>query len=135
MLTIGEAAARAGVSPRTLRYYEQRGLLPLRPRSVGGARRYVESDVSRVARIRQLQDLLGEDLDRISDVLAAEDRLGDQATEGLVLARDIEINNELRAEVSSRRAALDAFAEELEGRTRVYERAARSLRTSAGARA
>jgi hypothetical protein len=92
----------------------------------------VESDVSRVARIRQLQDLLGEDLDRISDVLAAEDRLDDEATDRQVLARDVEINNELRAEVASRRAALDAFAEELEGRARVYERAARS-RTSAGA--
>lgn len=122
-LTIGEAAGRAGVSTRTLRYYEQRGLLRPGPRSVGGARRYLESDVARVARIRQLQELLGEDLDHIGAVLGAEDRL---ASGDLSMVRDVEINDRLRDLVARRRAALDAFAEELEGRARRYQRAAAS---------
>jgi DNA-binding transcriptional MerR regulator len=126
-LTIGEAAARAGVSTRTLRYYEQRGLVRPGPRSVGGARRYLEADVSRVARIRQLQELLGEDLDHIGSVLAAEDRL---ATGAIELARDIGINDRLRDQVARRRAALDAFAEELEGRARIYEREGRPVRSA-----
>jgi DNA-binding transcriptional MerR regulator len=122
-LTIGEAAAQAGVSTRTLRYYEQRGLMRPGPRSVGGARRYRAADVSRVARIRQLQELLGEDLDHISSVLAAEDRL---ATGTVDRARDVALNDRLREQVARRRAALDAFAEELEGRARIYGRAVRS---------
>jgi DNA-binding transcriptional MerR regulator len=127
-LTIGEAASRAGVSTRTLRYYEQRGLLQPGPRSGGGARRYREADVARVARIRQLQVLLGDDLDHIGAVLAAEDRL---AT-GDILATDVEINDELRAQVARRRVALEAFSEELEGRARTYERAVRRPGVNAG---
>jgi DNA-binding transcriptional MerR regulator len=127
-LTIGEAASLAGVSTRTLRYYEQRGLVRPGPRSMGGARRYLAADVSRVARIRQLQELLGEDLDHIGSVLAAEDRLVTGAVE---LPRDVELNDRLREQVAHRRAALDAFAEELEGRARLYSRVGRPATRSA----
>ena len=76
-LRIGEAAALAGVSVRTLRYYEELGLLTPSARSPGGARRYAEEDVARLARIRELKDLLGFNLDEVRTVLTAEDRLGD----------------------------------------------------------
>lgn len=52
-MRIGELAARAGVSTRTLRYYEQQGLLPAR-RAANGYREYEESDVRLVAEIRAL---------------------------------------------------------------------------------
>jgi DNA-binding transcriptional MerR regulator len=52
-MRIGELAARAGVSTRTLRYYEQQGLLPAR-RAANGYREYKESDVRLVAEIRAL---------------------------------------------------------------------------------
>ena len=65
----GEAAERAGVSSRTLRWYEERGLLVPTGYSVGGARRYSEEDVARLVHIRELQSLLGFDLDEIRDVL------------------------------------------------------------------
>ncbi|WP_207935941.1 MerR family transcriptional regulator [Actinomadura sp. KC216] len=52
-MRIGELAARAGVSTRTLRYYEQQGLLPAR-RAANGYRQYEESDVRLVAEIRSL---------------------------------------------------------------------------------
>jgi MerR family transcriptional regulator, redox-sensitive transcriptional activator SoxR len=54
MLSIGEAARRAGVRPSALRYYEQAGILPPPPR-VNGRRRYTEElvDAIRVARFAQ----------------------------------------------------------------------------------
>ena len=50
---IGELAARTGVSQRSLRYYEQQGLLPAE-RGANGYRRYTPDSVQTVARIRRL---------------------------------------------------------------------------------
>jgi DNA-binding transcriptional MerR regulator len=47
-MRIGEAAARAGVSRDTLRYYERHGLLPRPPRTNGGYRVYSDAMVDRV---------------------------------------------------------------------------------------
>lgn len=52
-MRIGELAGRAGVSTRTLRYYEQQGLLPAR-RAANGYRQYEESDIRLVSQIRSL---------------------------------------------------------------------------------
>ena len=54
-MRIGELAERAGTTPRTLRYYESRGLLPAR-RSGNGYRTYDEDDVRLLEQIRTLQD-------------------------------------------------------------------------------
>ena len=53
MLRIGEVAARAGVSVRALRYYEEQGLLEAE-RTPSGQRRYPESAVGRVRFVQQL---------------------------------------------------------------------------------
>jgi len=50
--TIGEAAARTGVSADTIRYYERIGLLPAPPRSDGGYRRYSDQAVARIIFVR-----------------------------------------------------------------------------------
>lgn len=42
LLNIGELAAMTGVSRRTIRYYEELGILPEPPRSAGGTRKYPE---------------------------------------------------------------------------------------------
>lgn len=76
-MRIGETAAAAGVSTRTLRYYEQRGLLTPSEHSEGGERRYDDVAVERIGRIRELAELLGADLEEIRSVLTAEDRLAD----------------------------------------------------------
>ncbi|AMW12950.1 MerR family transcriptional regulator [Streptomyces massasporeus] len=54
-MRIGELAARAGTTTRTLRYYESRGLLPAR-RTGNGYRTYDESDLRLLRQIRTLQD-------------------------------------------------------------------------------
>lgn len=54
-MRIGELAARAGTTTRTLRYYEARGLLPAR-RDGKGHRVYDERDLRLLTQIRTLQD-------------------------------------------------------------------------------
>lgn len=53
-MRIGEAAAAAGTTPRALRFYEQRGLLPEPERTVSGQRDYSPADVALVRTIREL---------------------------------------------------------------------------------
>lgn len=52
-MRIGELAARTGVSERSLRYYEEQGLL-VSERTSGGQRQYPEAAVDRVIRIQEL---------------------------------------------------------------------------------
>jgi DNA-binding transcriptional MerR regulator len=54
-MRIGELSKRTGVSPRSLRYYEEQGLLTS-SRSEAGQRHYSDAEVQRVALIRQLFD-------------------------------------------------------------------------------
>jgi len=72
---IGEVADRTGVTQRTLRFYEEKGLLRPPERMDGGFRLYSETDVTRIGYIKQLQDLLGFTLSEIKDMVEAEDLL------------------------------------------------------------
>jgi len=71
-LQIGEVAERTGVTQRTLRFYEEKGLLRPPTRMDGGFRLYSEEDVKRVDKIRRLQDLLGISLADIKEMVEAE---------------------------------------------------------------
>src|SRR5438046_9006123 len=71
-LQIGEVAERTGVTQRTLRFYEEKGLLTPPSRMDGGFRLYSEDDVQRVEYIRHLQSLLGLSLADIKDMVEAE---------------------------------------------------------------
>jgi MerR family transcriptional regulator, repressor of the yfmOP operon len=72
-LRIGEIAERSGVTPRTIRYYEEPGLLPRTERELGKHRLYTESDVERICELTRLRDLLGLSLDELRSMIAAED--------------------------------------------------------------
>ena len=72
-LRIGELAQRLGLNPRTLRYYEQVGVLPQPERSSGGYRVYGQDDEARLRFIRTAQRL-GLSLGEIREVLAFRDR-------------------------------------------------------------
>ena len=52
-MRIGDLSARTGASVRSLRYYEEQGLLSS-TRSAGGQRHYAEGDVERVAFVQRL---------------------------------------------------------------------------------
>jgi DNA-binding transcriptional MerR regulator len=56
-ISIGALARSAGVSTRTIRYWEELGLLPEPPRSPGGTRRYPREAVSHVEAIQTLKEL------------------------------------------------------------------------------
>ena len=74
-LQIGEVAQRTGVTQRTLRFYEEKGLLRPPSRMDGGLRLYSEDDVKRVEHIRRLQDLLGISLAEIKEMVDADEVL------------------------------------------------------------
>jgi DNA-binding transcriptional MerR regulator len=73
-LRIGELAKLAGTTPRTVRYYEEIGLLPEADERESGAHRtYTEADLERLKEILRLKHLLGLTLDELKTVVAAED--------------------------------------------------------------
>jgi MerR family transcriptional regulator, repressor of the yfmOP operon len=126
LLGIGAAAARLGVSERALRYYQQLGLI--RPACTpGGLRRYSADDIARVTRIRELQDLLGLNLDEIAIVLSREDRMAqirlsyhDERTSASerrqLIEESLSLQEGLRATVEAKRAALSDFLDDLDAR-------------------
>lgn len=71
---IEQVAARTGLTKRTLRYYEEIGLLPPPTRTEGGYRLYSEADVQRLERIKRLKDLLGFSLAEIRELADAEEQ-------------------------------------------------------------
>jgi MerR family transcriptional regulator, repressor of the yfmOP operon len=73
-LKIGEVAKAAGVTPRTIRYYEEIGLLPAPDtREPGTHRTYAQEDVDRLIDLIRLKNLLGVSLDGLKDLVEAED--------------------------------------------------------------
>jgi DNA-binding transcriptional MerR regulator len=129
LLGIGAAATRLGVSERALRYYQQIGLIVPAGTTQGGLRRYSENDIARVARIRELQTLLGLNLDEVAVVLRNEDRMvqirrayhDEHASEDerRELVREcLALQENLRATVQAKRAALDSLLADLDIRIR-----------------
>lgn len=118
-MKIGELARLTGVSARSLRYYEQQGLMHS-TRSVGGQRHYAATDVSRVEVIRRLFDagLGSKVIARLlpcvetSDVEVAEDAFVAMVGERDRLTADI-------TRLVEARAALDEL---IEGNTRFRNR-------------
>lgn len=70
-LTIGRLAKLAGVGVETIRYYQQRGLLPL-PQAVGTYRHYPVTLADRIRFIKRAQEL-GFSLDEVAGLLRLED--------------------------------------------------------------
>ncbi|MDQ6817194.1 MAG: MerR family transcriptional regulator [Actinomycetota bacterium] len=72
-LRIGEVAELTGTTPRTIRYYEEIGLLPgSSERTQGKHRCFTEADVERMREIVRLRDLLGLSLEALRSLLEAE---------------------------------------------------------------
>jgi len=127
LVGIGVAATRVGVSERALRYYQQLGLLVPACTTPGGLRRYSEDDIARVARIRELQNLLGLNLDEIAIVLRSDDRMAEirrtyhdertsDAERRRLTSECIALQENLRGTVEAKRAALDSFLADVQAR-------------------
>jgi DNA-binding transcriptional MerR regulator len=127
---IGEVADELGVSTRTLRYYEELGLVQPSGHSAGGSRRYSESDVERLLRIRELQAIMGFNLDEIREILQAEDRLAELRTEyrkgvsakraAMIITDAARLNARIQEQVLTKIAILEAFQAELEEKANRY---------------
>jgi MerR family transcriptional regulator, repressor of the yfmOP operon len=73
-LRIGDVAKLVGTTPRTIRYYEEIGLLPDAPaRPSGGHRLYTDTEVERLREVMRLKDLLGVSLEQLKTLLTAEE--------------------------------------------------------------
>jgi DNA-binding transcriptional MerR regulator len=73
-LRIGDVARLVGTTPRTIRYYEELGLLPEAPaRPSGQHRLYTEAEVERMREVMRLKDLLGVSLEELKTLLTAEE--------------------------------------------------------------
>jgi len=67
-ITVGEAARRAGVTPKAVRLYESRGILPPADRTAAGYRTYTEGDVEVLRFVRRAR-ALGLRLDEIRRIV------------------------------------------------------------------
>jgi MerR family transcriptional regulator, repressor of the yfmOP operon len=130
-LRIGEVAELTGTTPRTIRYYEEIGLLPGGDRVQGKHRSYTEADVERVGEIIRLRDLLGLSLDQLSELLAAESaraelrreyaQADDPATRGRILEEALgHIGTQLGL-VRQRRRELEQLERELVEKRRTVQ--------------
>jgi DNA-binding transcriptional MerR regulator len=136
-LRIGQVAERTGTTPRTIRYYEEIGLLPpALDREPGSHRLYGEHDVERLRELLDLKALLGVSLDELRELAAAESaraalrrewRSGVEAPERrhAILAeatghieRQLELIRYRRAELGRLEAELEAKRSELSARMR-----------------
>ena len=121
-IKIGEAATRLGMTTRTLRYYEEMGLLAPEERNRGGFRLYGE--------------------DEIKAIFEAEDELAtlrreyyadpdDHGRREGILERALELNGRLRGLVDAKVAALQEMKTTLESRARGYKKTMKELRAGA----
>ena len=123
---IGEAARRTGLTPRTLRYYEEMGLLRPHSPEQAPSRRYSQAEIDRLERIRELQDLLGLSLGEIRAVLEAEDTMSalreryhrdaSPASQRRVVDEAIAVNEELLERLDARIERIERFRAEIDAK-------------------
>jgi DNA-binding transcriptional MerR regulator len=136
-LRIGEVARRVGTTPRTIRYYEELGLLGRGDeRESGRHRLYGEQDVERLREALRLKELLGVSLEELRELLEAEEARGllrDEWQHGNPAARRRReildqalghVDHQLKL-LAGRRAEIERLERELgDKRTRIKDRMA-----------
>jgi MerR family transcriptional regulator, repressor of the yfmOP operon len=133
-LRIGELARLAGTTPRTVRYYEEIGLLaPAEERGAGEHRTYTQADLARLNEILRLKSLLGLSLEALREVMAGEDARAarrvvwdateDPAERRRMLAEARAHVESLLAHVSRHKADVEAYEAELLARLEKIRRA------------
>jgi DNA-binding transcriptional MerR regulator len=137
-LRIGEVAEQVGVTPRTIRYYEELGLLGKSERTKGAHRLYGEADVARLRELIRLRDLLGLSLDELVTLAEAEEARaalrdqwhGDPTDEErlAIVEQAAQLVQQQLDLVRARQSTLADFAAELEAKLESLQQRRRSLR-------
>ena len=125
MFRIGEIAKLTGVTTRTLRYWDEQGLIVPGSHRASGERLYTATDMARVTRVRDLQKLLGFSLSEVRVVLDTEEvevldrvrsqlRTGDPSAEEkrVLLDEAIAANDQLLRRLDDTLSRITAFREE-----------------------
>ena len=117
-MRIGQLADKLGINPKTIRYYEQIGLIPAAPRTGGGYREYSDTDADRLTFIKTAQRL-GLSLEEVAEILSLRER-GERPCAYVRDVIDEQIRSvdrrigelrALRGELRELRAAADAIPE------------------------
>jgi len=135
---IGIAAKQAGTTSRTIRYYEEIGLLPPSVGHVEGKHRvYTEDDVDRIREVLRLKHLLGLTLDELKEVIEAEEaraelrvrfkREEDPAKRKAILHEALGYIERQIELVHRRRAEMDELEDELVAKRRRVKTRLRNL--------
>lgn len=130
---IGQVASRLGVSERTIRYYDEIGLCHPSGHTPGGARRYTEADVAKLNRIRELQGVMGFNLEEIQeamssiaklDLLRSQYPVSNELARAEILAEALDELEVLRAKAMHKAELLSGFIADLDDRVAKVRRAA-----------
>ena len=141
-LRIEQVSARTGLTKRTLRYYEEIGLLAPPTRTEGGYRLYSQDDIQHLERIKRLKDLLGFSLAEIREIAEAEEEREHvrtawrQATDPHAKLASLEKSEELTVRqlrlVEEKLVGLTEMRNNLVGRQERYEKLRADLLTQLG---
>jgi DNA-binding transcriptional MerR regulator len=123
-MQIGEVATRVGLSLRTIRHWDEVGLVVPSKRSAGGFRLYTEADIDRLVLVKTLRPL-DFSLEQMRELLATMDGLEE-------LGDDAEASAELIGRLAVFRTAVDSRAEALRAQVQGLEMLSRELRRLAG---
>ena len=126
LMQIGEVVERVGYSFRTIRYYDEMGLVSPTRRTPGGFRLYTDMDVYRLLVLKRMKPL-DFSLDEMRELLTILDALDGRITSEVP-------REELFSRLDTFRAAADARVEQLRGRLLMAEEFAQRLRDEADGR-
>ena len=142
-MRIGELAKRAGLTTRTLRYWEEFGLVKPTDHRFSGERLYSKAELERVIHVRELQELLGLTLAEIRIVLESEDAVerarsarqagASPARRVALLEQAIEAHSRLIERMDDRLARIAAFRDEWVQRGERMRERLEELRSEVGA--
>jgi DNA-binding transcriptional MerR regulator len=124
LMRIGEVSERTGLSLRTIRHYEEVGVVTPTDRSMGGFRLYTEAEVRRLALVRRMRPL-GFCLEDVRSLLELLELLPDAGTP--LPETDEEAHEELVARLRKYWVEADARCEDLRRELAAAEAFARSL--------
>ena len=120
-MQIGEVAARVGLSLRTIRHWDEVGLVVPSERSAGGFRLYNEADIERLALVKTLKPL-DFSVEQMRDLLDTIDGVESDSGE------DAEHTADLMRRLAMYRAAADGRVEALRAQVQGLETLSKELR-------